>query len=172
MFIATLTAKLLYKLYALKIARLRRFILAIVPKLEGGEPRSKTLRQVFADYHHIKIGMYSHGGCFNTQLIGSFTEIGIYCSFASGVRIFNANHPLKFKSTHPFFFNPIFGYVDELKISRQGPSIGNDVWIGGNAIVLPNVKRIGDGAVIGAGTVAAKDVPDFAVMAGNPAKGD
>lgn len=47
--------------------------------------------------------------------------------------------------------------------------IGHDVWIGQNAIILPTVKRIGDGAVIGAGAVVTKDVPDFAIVLGNPA---
>jgi len=47
--------------------------------------------------------------------------------------------------------------------------IGNDVWVGRNAMILPSVKKIGDGAVIGAGAVVTRDVPDFAVVAGNPA---
>ncbi len=46
--------------------------------------------------------------------------------------------------------------------------IGNDVWISFNAIVLPSVSKIGDGAVIGAGSVVTKDVPPFAVVAENP----
>lgn len=47
--------------------------------------------------------------------------------------------------------------------------IGNDVWIGANAIILPGVT-VGDHAIIGAGAVVTKDVPDFAVVGGNPAK--
>ena len=48
--------------------------------------------------------------------------------------------------------------------------IAGDVWIGARAIVLPGCKRIGHGAVIGAGSVVAKDVPDWAVVGGNPAR--
>lgn len=48
--------------------------------------------------------------------------------------------------------------------------IGNDVWIGQNAIILASVTNIGDGAVIGAGTVVTKNVPDFAVVVGNPGR--
>lgn len=48
--------------------------------------------------------------------------------------------------------------------------IGNDVWIGQYAVILPSCKRIGDGAVIGAGSMITKDVPDYAVVAGNPGK--
>ena len=48
--------------------------------------------------------------------------------------------------------------------------IAGDVWIGARVIVLPGCKRIGHGAIIGAGSVVTKDVPDWAVMGGNPAK--
>lgn len=48
-------------------------------------------------------------------------------------------------------------------------TIGNDVWIGSSAIILPGI-RIGDGAVIGAGSVVTKDVPEKAIVVGNPAK--
>jgi acetyltransferase-like isoleucine patch superfamily enzyme len=48
--------------------------------------------------------------------------------------------------------------------------IGNDVWIGQSAIILRQVSKIGDGAVIGAGAVVTKDVPDYAIVAGSPAK--
>lgn len=48
--------------------------------------------------------------------------------------------------------------------------IGNDVWIGNHVIILAYVSHIGNGAVIGAGAVVTKDVPDYAVMAGNPAR--
>jgi acetyltransferase-like isoleucine patch superfamily enzyme len=163
-------SRLLFKLYGIKSKRFRNLILQYVEKLEGGQAFSKTLRRIFSNYHNIEIGMYSYGGCFDPQRIGAYTKIGRYCSFAEGVYIFNANHPIKSKSTHPFFFNPIFGYVGEEKIPRSRLVIGNDVWVGQNAIILPNVKKIGDGAVIGAGAIVSKEVPDFAVVLGNPAK--
>lgn len=48
--------------------------------------------------------------------------------------------------------------------------IASDVWIGARAIILPGCKHIGHGAIIGAGSVVTKDVPDYAIMGGNPAK--
>lgn len=165
-----LLLKLLYKLYAINLYRLRKDILSLVEKIDGGRIRSKMLRRIFHDYHDIEIGLYSYGSCFNLGLVPASTKIGRYCSFGPDVKIFNANHPMKSRSTHPYFFNPIFGYVPELMIKRKSPVIGNDVWIGGNAIILPSVSSIGDGSVIGAGAVVTKDVPDFAVVVGNPAK--
>jgi acetyltransferase-like isoleucine patch superfamily enzyme len=74
-------------------------------------------------------------------------------------------------STHAFFFNPELGYAKpEHDIKRTHLTIGNDVCLYHNAVILPTVSRIGDGAVIGAGAIVTKDVPDFAVVAGNPAK--
>ncbi|MCL1867606.1 MAG: acyltransferase [Paludibacter sp.] len=64
----------------------------------------------------------------------------------------------------------------DVPMSRQGESqrtfleIGNDVWIGARAIVLPNCSKIGNGAIIGAGSVVTKDIPDYAIVGGNPAK--
>ncbi len=77
---------------------------------------------------------------------------------------------MKFKSMHPYFYNPILGFVDQELIHRSELVIGNDVWVGQNVIILPRVTRIGDGVVIGAGSIVTKDVPDFAIVAGNPAQ--
>jgi len=77
---------------------------------------------------------------------------------------------MEFRSMHPFFYSPDFGDVQKELIHRSELVIGNDVWVGQNAIILSSVKRIGDGAVIGAGAVVTRDVPDFAIVGGNPAK--
>ena len=161
---------LLYKLYALNNRRSRDIIQSRVAHIEGGEMYSQTLRKIFHKYHNIDVGMYSYGGCFSLENVPSGTTIGRYCSFARNVYILPGNHPLSNKSMHPFFYNPIFGYVDELLITRTKLVIENDVWIGQNAIILKSVNQIENGAVIGAGSVVTKDVPSFAVVAGNPAK--
>jgi len=159
-------SKLLYKIYRFK--KCRNFVLLLVKKFEGGECYSYTLREIFKYYHDIEVGMYSYG-CFNADAVGPLTIIGRYCSIAKGVSIFHANHPLMHKSLHPFFYNPCFGFVKSEKIVRKSIVIGHDVWIGQNAIITPSVNRIGNGAVIGAGAVVTKNVPDFSVVAGNPA---
>lgn len=163
-------SNILYRLYAIKRIQLRAWILRGIMRMEKGDLYSQTLRRIFRDYHRIDVGLYSYGGCFNAKTIRPFTTIGRYCSFAEGVCIFNANHPLEFKSTHPFFYEPLLGYVAEETIERRHITIGNDVWVGQNAIILSSVNKIGDGAVVGAGSVVTRNVPDFAVVAGNPAR--
>ena len=170
MLMKKLVIRLLYWSYRIKRSRIRDFIRKRVAMLEGGQMYSPTLRRIFTDYHQIEIGLYSYGGCFDPYSMASFMKMGRYCSVAEGVRVFNANHPLEFKSMHPFFYNPAFEYVQEELIDRGRLTVGNDVWIGCNAIIMPSVKHVGDSAVIGAGAVVTKDVPDFAVVAGNPAK--
>lgn len=159
---------LLVRLYAFR--RLRGTVARIVRRLEGGELNSKTLRRIFSRYWGVDVGYYSHGACFVPWAADRFTKIGRYCSIAEGVRIVNVNHPLDFKGTSGLFFNPALGYCKEWLVEFNPIEIGNDVWIGAHAIVLPEVRRIGHGAVIGAGAVVNKDVPDYAVVLGNPGR--
>jgi acetyltransferase-like isoleucine patch superfamily enzyme len=74
------------------------------------------------------------------------------------------------KSTHALFYNPEFGYIEKDSLTRTHLTIGSDVFIGHNAILLPTVKTIGHGAIIGAGAVVHKDIPPYAVVVGNPAR--
>lgn len=63
------------------------------------------------------------------------------------------------------------GTIQETESEKQTPlEIGGDVWIGARAIILPGCKRIGAHSIIGAGSVVTHDVPDYAIVAGNPAK--
>jgi len=138
-------------------------------KTEGGEWYSLTLRRIYKKCHGIDIGMYSYG-CFDPDGFPSGTVIGRYCSFGKGVAVLNANHPVDRISLHPFFYNPVLGVVNDLKIERGVLVIGHDVWVGRNALILPRVGQIGNGAVIGAGAVVTKDVPPYAIVVGNPAR--
>ena len=98
------------------------------------------------------------------------TRIGRYCSFAAEFTILNGNHPARFKSMHPFFYNPVFGFVSELLITRTKLVIENDVWVGHGAIILPSVTKIENGAIIGAGSVVTENVPPYAIVVGNPGR--
>ncbi len=103
-------------------------------------------------------------------------DIGKFCSISSGVIIGIGSHPVnEFVSTYPAFFasNNIgcnISFVHEQLFQEYKHSvIGNDVWIGRNVIVLDGIK-IGNGAIIGAGSVVTKDVLPYSIVAGNPAK--
>ena len=161
---------IIFNLYRFDHRLLRYSLRRLATHLEKGEYYSPTLRRIFKKYYGVEIGLYTHGGCFIPGECDRFTTIGRYCSIARGVRMLNHNHPLSFKSTHAFFFN------SDLKRCKPGLmhynplSIGNDVWIGTNSLIMPHVQRIGDGAVIAAGAVVNKDVPPYAVVVGNPAR--
>lgn len=100
---------------------------------------------------------------------GGVVEIGNYCSISNNVHYFGANHPMEWVSTSAYFYNKKFGYkVDDVK--RHKLVIGNDVWIGYGVIITSGCKYIGNGAVIGAGSIVTKDVEPYTIVAGNPAK--
>lgn len=95
-------------------------------------------------------------------------QIGSYCSIASGVKfLLGAEHKLNTISTFPFK-HYILG-EDKEALSKGDIIIGDDVWIGLNAIICSGVK-INQGAIIAAGAIVTKDVPPYAIVGGNPAK--
>ncbi|MBV9414983.1 MAG: antibiotic acetyltransferase [Solirubrobacterales bacterium] len=101
--------------------------------------------------------------------------IGRFCAIAAGVRFLlpGANHADRGPSTFPFgiFGSPWDSTIDLVLSapSRGDTVVGNDVWLGYEALVLPGVK-IGHGAVIAAASVVASDVAPYTVVAGNPAR--
>lgn len=137
-------------------------------RLLANEFESIELRRLFQERHRIEIGMYSYG-CFDQNRIAPGTRIGRYCSFAGDVRVFNGNHGISFLTTHPYLYNPWLGMVKEETIQRTECVIEDDVWVGYGALILPSVRCIGRGAIIAAGAVVTKDVPKYAIVAGNPA---
>jgi chloramphenicol O-acetyltransferase type B len=96
-------------------------------------------------------------------------RIGSFCSIAHGVQIMaDAQHVTDIVSTYSFRRSMFRDGIERTRF-KGGTTIGNDVWIGSRAIVLSGVS-IGDGAVVGAGSVVTKPVPPYAIVAGNPAK--
>lgn len=139
-------------------------------RLEGGEFYSGTLRSILDRDHGVRVGAFSYGPCMTPGAFPSGVVVGRYVSIGPGVQIFLRNHPLQSFSMHPFFYNAKLGWVPEDTIPSGRLEIGDDAWIGANAIITSGCSRVGIGAVIGAGSVVTRDVPDFAVFAGNPAR--
>jgi virginiamycin A acetyltransferase len=112
---------------------------------------------------------------YHFSFIGDRLIIGKFCALARGIKFImnGANHQLDGFSTYPFY---IFGNGWETATPQPGDLpykgdtvIGNDVWIGYEAVVMPGVK-VGDGAIVAAKSVVVGDVPPYAIVGGNPAK--
>ena len=161
---------MLFNLYGLVKSRLRKLIVKLLLRVEGGQFYSKTVRDIYSHYHGVEVGMYTQGAFSASCSLDRHTRIGRYCSISANVAVMNRNHPMEFKSTHAFFFNPALGVCKEDLVAYTPLEIGNDVRIGYGAIIQPHVRKIGDGAVIGPGAVVNKDVPPFAVVVGNPSR--
>ena len=133
-----------------------------------------------------EIGRYSYGPiCRNHEMI---EKIGNFCSFADGVDAVQ-NHPMDYLTTHPMLYaGKVFGdYEVEYSTystekwyfqgvqshrafdGRKRTIIGNDVWLGRN-VTITNGANIGNGVIAGAGAIITKDVPDFAIVTGIPAR--
>lgn len=96
------------------------------------------------------------------------TKIGNFCSLGNNVLIAPWQHPLTKVSTSPKLYRTILNDENYSDLPNK-TFIGNDVWIGSNAIILGGI-HIGNGAVIGAGSVVTKDIPSYAIVVGNPAR--
>lgn len=137
--------------------------------------------------HTTCVGRYSYGPiCRNHELI---EHIGNFCSFAYGVEVVG-NHEMNFLTTHPllsagkdgpegceheysefkdrpYYFEGV--EPQDVVVKNKRSIIGHDVWLGRN-VIITNGAKIGNGVVAGAGAVITKDVPDYAVVAGVPAR--
>lgn len=135
---------------------------------------------------HIIVGDYTYYDDFedvanfekNVKYLFGFSGdklvIGKFCMIASGVTFImnGANHLTEAVSTYPFavFGHGWEGAMEGKTYPFKGDTVvGNDVWIGYNAVIMPGV-RIGDGAIVGACSVVTKDVEPYSIAGGNPAK--
>lgn len=133
-----------------------------------------------------KCGKYSYGPLCNHWLVES---IGAFSSVAAGADVVQ-NHATQYVSTHPFLYNDrecnevyqekyedcynepwgFVGVKPKGKVAKlRKIKIGNDVWIGRN-VIITNGSNIGNGVIAAAGAVITKDVPDYAVVGGIPAR--
>lgn len=112
---------------------------------------------------------------YHFPFLGDKLVIGRFCALARGAKFImnGANHKMSGFSTYPFY---IFGGGWEQHMPQAGELpfkgdtvIGNDVWIGYGALIMPGV-RIGDGAIVAARAVVTADVPPYTVVGGNPAR--
>ena len=122
----------------------------------------------FEDVHNFEKNVKYHFDFIGDQLI-----IGKFCMIASGATFImnGGNHLVNAVTSYPF---AIFGHGWESAMegkdypNKGNTVIGNDVWMGHQAMIMPGVT-VGDGAIIGTRAVVTKDVPPYAIVGGNPA---
>lgn len=126
--------------------------------------------QRYAMCYHTTFGDYTYTG---RNFVSWYSQIGKFCSISWNVGIGGANHDYNRISQHAFLYARQFGLMTENEVGYDRFTddciIGNDVWIGCNAVICRGV-HIGDGAVIAAGAVVTKDVEPYTIVAGVPAK--
>lgn len=98
-------------------------------------------------------------------------EVGKYCSIAYDLKVFTGgNHRYDWVTTYPFSTRfPFFNEFGDHEGEHKGITIGNDVWIGDNVVIMQGVT-IGDGAVLGAHSVVRSSVGPYEMVRGNPAR--
>lgn len=121
----------------------------------------------------VTVGDYSY---FERHSEAIYTSIGKFCSIAANVRINALEHPMERVTTHKVTYRPneyfkFLGVDQTFRERRRAKQvrIGNDVWIGHGAVIMPGVN-VGDGAVVGANAVVTKDVAPYEIVAGMPAR--
>jgi acetyltransferase-like isoleucine patch superfamily enzyme len=140
-------------------------------------PNGETRLHLAAEIRRwgFSVGEYSYGRPkVRFPESGRKLTIGRYCSIADRVEIFlGGNHRSEWVTTYPFDNLPGLwprrADAEASHMSRGDVVVGNDVWIGSGAVILSGVT-VGDGAIIGAHAVVARDVPPYAIAAGNPAQ--
>ena len=121
----------------------------------------------------VTVGDYSY---MERHGEGIYATIGKFCSIAANVRINALEHPMERVTTHKITYRPNeyfkFHGVDQGFRERRRQkhvTIGNDVWIGHGAVIMPGVT-IGNGAVVGVNSVVTRDVGAYEIFAGVPAR--
>lgn len=121
---------------------------------------------------NVSVGKYSYGLLTIQSLYEQPNEklnIGNFVSIAPGVQfLMGVNHQLNTITTYPLYSR--FIQYDKIDASSKGEiNIGDEVWIGTNALIMSGVT-IGKGAIVAAGSIVTKDIPPYHIYGGNPAK--
>lgn len=152
---------------------------------DGSLHRGTVFLNNVIDHPRMEIGDYTYASDFDPPEAGGWAarlapylfdfaqerlRIGRFCQIAHGVRFVgaSANHETRALTSFPFtIFSPeeMHGYAPD----TRDTVVGHDVWLGYGALVCPGA-RIGNGVFVGAGAVVRGTVPDYAVVAGNPAR--
>lgn len=109
---------------------------------------------------HISMGNHSSIG-INFKCHHTVLSIGDYVMMGPDVMIMGGGH---------VFSRTEIPMIRQGQLEKSFLAIGDDVWIGARVTILGNVRTIGKGAIIGAGSVVTKPVPDYAIVGGNPAR--
>ena len=124
-------------------------------------------------YPDIKIGRHTYESNLRVDFLesGATLSIGSFCSIGGNVKIFlGGEHRSDWVTTYPFCrYWQGFSHISGHPRTKGDVSIGNDVWIGAEALIMSGVT-IGDGAIVGARTVVTRDVPPYGIVVGNPAR--
>ncbi|MBO4555829.1 MAG: CatB-related O-acetyltransferase [Elusimicrobiales bacterium] len=138
------------------------------------KPSIKNPNIIVGDFTYIADSDFESHVSHHYDFIGDKLIIGKFCQIAAGTEFVmnGANHQMNAVSTYPFY--TLQGWDMKQPAAKDMPFkgdtvIGNDVWIGQNATIMPGV-HIGDGAIIGLNSTVCKDIPPYAVAAGSPAK--
>ena len=138
------------------------------------KPTIKNPNIIVGDFTYIADSEFESHVTHHYEWLGDRLIIGKFCQIAGGVEFVmnGANHQMNAVSTYPFY--TLEGWkmqpptLEELPF-KGDTVIGNDVWIGQNAVILPGV-HIGDGAIIGANSVVGREVAPYSIVVGNPAR--
>lgn len=144
-------------------------IFALIDHFSKVSKKARVYRK--AKVFNSTIGNYSYVGKRSSVVCA---DVGNFCSIADGVSVGLGIHTLDKLSTSPIFTEECNAttyswYHGKSIYPYKRVKVGNDVWIGTKVIVMGGVT-VGDGAVIGAGSIVTKDVPPYAIVAGVPAK--
>ena len=138
------------------------------------KPTVKNPNIIVGDFTYYSGTDFENRVTHHYDFIGDRLIIGKFCQIGHDVEFVmnGANHQMSAVSTFPFY--TMEGWEQKPPAESDMPwkgdtVVGNDVWIGQNATILPGV-HIGDGAIIGAGSVVASDVESYTIVVGNPAK--